>query len=74
MITLQLPDEVWLKLEALAASSGLPASVHAERAIADYLGDLEDYAAAVCEVEEVRAGRSATVPLAEMMKRYGVAD
>lgn len=70
MITLQLADEVGRKLEALAASSGLPASVHAERAIADDLGDLEDYAAAMREVEEVRAGRSETVPLAEMIARH----
>lgn len=74
MITLQLPDEVGRKLEALAATSGLPASVHAERAIADHLDDLEDYAAAAREVEEVRAGWRATVPLTGMMERCGMAD
>lgn len=74
MITLRLPEDVERRLEALAVSTGLLASLHAERAIADYLGDLEDYAAADREIEEVRAGRSMTVPLAEMMKDYGMAD
>lgn len=74
MLTLQLPENVERRLEALAASTGVSANAHAERAIADYLGDLEDYEAADRETGEVRAGRSATVPLAERLKRHGVED
>ena len=41
-------------------------------AITDHIDDLEDLYLAERELEEIRAGRSTTTPLAEVMKRYGL--
>lgn len=74
MISIELPDEVGRRLADLAETTGRPASYYAERAILDYLDDLDDFAAADREVEEVRAGRSVPVPLGDVLKTYGLAD
>ena len=74
MFTIDLPDEVARRLAALVEASGRSASSHAEQAISEYLDDLEDYAAAEQEMEDVKAGRSRTVSLDAVMKTYGLAD
>ena len=47
---------------------------YVQEAIVEYLDDLEDLYLAEHELEEIRAGRAKTTPLAEVMKRYGVED
>ena len=74
MISIDLPDDVGQRLTALAETTGRPASIHAERAIIDYLDDLEDFAAAELESLEVEAGRSVPMPLGDVLKSYGLAD
>lgn len=39
-----------------------------------HLDDLEDIYLAEKRLEDIRAGRSATVPLEDVMKRYGMED
>jgi len=43
-------------------------------AILEHLDDLEDVYLAEKRLEDLRAGRSHTVPLEEVMKDYGVED
>ena len=43
-------------------------------AIREHLGDLEDLYLAEQRLIDLRAGKSRTVPLDEVMKRYGMDD
>ena len=47
---------------------------YAREAIVEHIDDLEDLYLAEQELLKVRAGRSKTVPLADVMKKYGLAD
>jgi RHH-type transcriptional regulator, rel operon repressor / antitoxin RelB len=74
MLALRLPPEVEQRLDALPKATGRSKSFYARQAIVEYLGDLEDVYLAERRLEDLRAGRTDTIPLEEMMKRYGVAD
>ncbi len=74
MLTSSLPEELEGRLEAFARATGRSESLHVEEAIVEHLDDFEDFHLAEREAEEVRAGRSQSVPLAVLMDRYGVAD
>jgi RHH-type rel operon transcriptional repressor/antitoxin RelB len=70
-VSLRLPDDVSDRLEQLAELTGRSKTFYMVEAINRPIDDLEDLYLAERELEEVRAGRSATVPLEEVMKRYG---
>ncbi len=42
------------------------------RLVVEYLDDLEDIYLAQKRLEDIRAGRSKTIPLEEVMRRYGM--
>lgn len=71
-VSLRLPDDVSARLQQLAELTGRSKTFYMVEAINQHIDDLEDLYLAERELEEVRAGRSATVPLEEMMKRYGM--
>lgn len=73
MLAIRLPADLEARLEALARATGRTKTYYAREAIVEYLDDLEDLYLAERELEEIRAGRSETVPLAEVMRRHGVA-
>ncbi len=72
MLAIRLPEEIEKRLEALAKATGRTKTFYAREAILQHIGDLEDIYLAEKELIEVRAGRSATVPLSEVMKQYGL--
>jgi RHH-type rel operon transcriptional repressor/antitoxin RelB len=74
MLALRLPPEVEKRLDALAKRTGRSKSYYAREAILEHLADLEDIYLAAKRLEDVRAGRSETVPLADLVKRHGVDD
>jgi len=74
MLAVRLPPEVEKRLAALAKATGRSKSYYAREAILEYIDDLEDVYLAARRLEDVRAGRSDTVPLADLVKRYGVDD
>jgi RHH-type rel operon transcriptional repressor/antitoxin RelB len=71
-VSLRLPDDVSARLQQLAELTGRSKTFYMVEAINQHIDDLEDLYLAERELEEVRAGRSATVPLEEVMKRYGM--
>lgn len=73
MLAIRLPADLEARLEALARATGRTKTYYAREAIVEYLDDLEDLYLAERELEELRAGRSETVPLAEVMRQHGVA-
>ena len=72
MIALNLSPELEKRLEALEKATGRSKSAVAEEAIAEYIGDLEDFYLADVESKNVREGRSSTKPLADIMRKYGL--
>ena len=74
MLAIRLPEAIELRLEALAKATGRTKTYYAREAIVEYIDDLEDLYLAEQELLKVRAGRSKTVPLADVMKKYGLAD
>jgi len=74
MLAIRLPEAIELRLEALAKATGRTKTYYAREAIVEHIDDLEDLYLAEQELIKVRAGRSKTVPLADVMKKYGLAD
>jgi RHH-type rel operon transcriptional repressor/antitoxin RelB len=74
MIALKLPAEIEQKLDAIATASGQTSQSLIEQAVLDYLEDLEDLELARQEVEDIKTGKSATISLADAMKRYGLGN
>jgi len=73
-ISIRLPEEVENRLSQLASLTGRSKTYYIREAIVEHLDDMEDLYLAERELEEIRAGRARTVPLEEVMKRYGMAD
>lgn len=72
MLAIRLPPEVEARLDALAKATGRTKTFYARAAILEHLDNLEDLYLAEKELTAIRAGKSKTVPLAEVMKRYGM--
>lgn len=71
-VSLRLPDDLNLRLGTLAEKTGRSKTFYMLEAIREHLDDLEDLYLAEQRLIEIRAGRSKTIPLEEVMKRYGL--
>jgi RHH-type rel operon transcriptional repressor/antitoxin RelB len=72
MLAIRLSAEVENRLEALAQATGRTKTFYAREAILEHLDDLEDLYLAEQRLIDIRAGKTKTVPLEEVMKRYGM--
>ena len=72
--SLRLPDEISQRLDRLADRTGRSKTFYMQAAILEYLDDLEDLYLAEQRLIDIRAGKSQTVPLEEVMERYGLED
>jgi RHH-type rel operon transcriptional repressor/antitoxin RelB len=72
MLAIRLPADVEQRLESLAQRTGRSKTFYAHQAILEYLDDLEDMYLAEQQMTEIRAGKLKTIPLEEVMKRYGL--
>ncbi|MGX2042268.1 type II toxin-antitoxin system RelB family antitoxin (plasmid) [Methylocaldum sp. MU1018] len=70
MLAIRLPAEVEKRLEALAQATGRTKTFYAREAILEHLDDLEDLYLAEQRLIDIRSGKTQTVPLEEVMKRY----
>lgn len=73
-LSVRLPRDIEARLSELAARTGRSKTYYVTEAIREHMGDLEDLYLAEQELIEVRAGRSAVAPLAEVMSEYGLED
>lgn len=73
-VSLRLPDDVSQRLQQLASRTGRTKTYYMLEAIREHLDDLEDLYLAEQRLVDYREGRSEAVPLAEVMKRYGLED
>lgn len=71
-VSLRLPDDVTQRLDHLVALTGRSKTFYMVEAIREHIDDLEDLYLAEQRLIDIRAGRSKTVSLEEVMKRYGL--
>ena len=74
MLAIRLPEEIEKRLDALAKETGRTKTFYARQAILEQLDDLEDYYLAEKALQEIKSGQVKTIPLEEIMKRYGLDD
>jgi RHH-type rel operon transcriptional repressor/antitoxin RelB len=74
MLAIRLPEKIEKRLDRLAKRTGRTKTYYAREAILQYLDELEDVYLAERRLEAVRSGRSRTIPLEKVMRRYGVED
>lgn len=72
MLTIELPTELENRLDALAPATGRSKSDYVTEAILEYLEDLADLHLAEQRLRDIQNGKSKTVPLEEVLKRYGM--
>ncbi len=71
MLAFELPAAIEERLDRLAKDTGLAKSYYAREALIHYMDDLEDVYLAEKRLEDIRAGRSHTIPLEEVMREHG---
>ncbi len=74
MLAVRVPDEIMKRLDSLATLTGRTKTFYVREAILEHLDDLEDLFLARRERDEVLSGRSVSIPLAEVMRQYGLED
>jgi len=72
MLAIRLPAEIEGRLEALAKATGRTKSFYAREAILEHLSDLEDLYLAEQRLIDIQSGKTRTLPLEDVMKRYGM--
>jgi RHH-type transcriptional regulator, rel operon repressor / antitoxin RelB len=72
MLAIRLPKEIEDRLNALAKITERTKTFYAREAIFKHLDDLEDIYLAEKRLEDVRAGKSKTIPLEKVMEDHGL--
>lgn len=72
MLAIRLPDSIEKRLAKLAKRTGRTKTFYAREAILRYIEDLEDAYDAERALERIRTGKDHTIPLEDVMKRYGM--
>lgn len=70
--SIRLPHEIENRLEKLSLKTGRSKSFYVKEAILEHLDDIEDVYLAEKRLEDIRAGRTQTIPLQKIMKKYGM--
>lgn len=71
-LSIRLPEDIEVRLNALAKATGRSKTFYVREAILEHLDDLEDLYLAEQRLIDIRAGKTQTVPLEDVMKRYGM--
>ncbi len=72
MLAIHLSADLEHRLETLAQKTGRSASSYISEAVEEHLNDLEDLYLAEQQMTDLRAGKLKTIPLEDVMKRYGM--
>jgi RHH-type transcriptional regulator, rel operon repressor / antitoxin RelB len=74
MLAIRLPPEIEKQLAALAKKTGRTKTFYAREAILNYLEDLEDSMIAEKRLDAFYKSGAKTIPLEDVLKRYGMDD
>ena len=72
MLAIRLPEKIEKRLARLAKRTGRTKTYYAREAILKHLEDLEDIYIAEKRLADIRAGRTHTIPLEEVMRHHGL--
>jgi RHH-type transcriptional regulator, rel operon repressor / antitoxin RelB len=72
MLAIRLPEDIEKRLDELAKRTGRSKTFYAREAILAHLEELEDAYSARATLDDIRAGRSKTIPLATVMQKHGL--
>jgi RHH-type rel operon transcriptional repressor/antitoxin RelB len=72
MLAIRLPEKIEKRLARLAKRTGRTKTYYAREAILKHLEDLEDIYIAEKRLADLRAGRTRTIPLEEVMRQHGL--
>lgn len=72
MLAIRLPEKIEERLERLAKRTGCTKAYCAKQAIIEHLEDLEDVEIADKRLDKLRTGKTRTVPLSRLVRKYGV--
>jgi RHH-type transcriptional regulator, rel operon repressor / antitoxin RelB len=72
MLAIRLPEKIEKRLDRLAKRTGRTKTFYAREAILKHLEDLEDIYIAEKRLADLRAGRTPTIPLEEVMRQHGL--
>lgn len=70
--TIRIPKEIETRLSFLSEQTGRTKSFYIKEALLEHIADLEDIYIAEKRLEDIRAGRTKTVSLQEVMKEHGM--
>jgi RHH-type rel operon transcriptional repressor/antitoxin RelB len=68
--SIRIPKDIEVRLSYLAEKTGRSKSFYIKEALVEHITDLEDIYIAERRLEDIRAGRTKTIPLQEVMKKY----
>ena len=71
-VSLRLPDDLSARLGQLSAKTGRSTTFYMIEAIREHIDDLEDLYLSEQRLIANRAGKSRSIPLEDVMKRYGL--
>ena len=71
-VSLRLPEDVSKRLENLAEMTGRSKTFYMIEAISQHIENLEDLYLAEQRLIASRSGKSKSIPLEDVMKRYGL--
>ena len=74
MIAIRLPEQIESRLDRLAKLTGRTKSFYVRQALIEHLDDLEDIYIAEQRIADLKARKSSSIPLEDVLKQYGVAD
>jgi RHH-type transcriptional regulator, rel operon repressor / antitoxin RelB len=74
MLAIRLPEGIEARLDVLAKETGRTKTFYVREAIIEHLDDLEDIYLAEKRLADIQAGRSKSIPLKDVMKRYALED
>ncbi len=74
MLAIRLPAQIEAQLTNLAKVTGRTKSFYARQAILQHLDELEDRYVAEQRLTDLKAGRSASASLGDVLNRYGMDD
>jgi RHH-type rel operon transcriptional repressor/antitoxin RelB len=72
VLAIRLPEKIEERLEQLAKRTGRTTAYCVKQAIIQHLEDLEDVEIADRRLDRLRTGKTRTVPLSRLLRKYGV--
>ena len=72
MLAISLPEKIEERLERLARRTGRTKAYYIRQAVIEHLEDIEDVEVADKRLENLRRGKTRTVPLSQLLKKHGV--